>query len=162
MTVLNKVVKKVPIRYGCQSLIGTLSTRPVDWGNYFSLIVGEENADVRIANMWAENLKDAESKFLDGEVELTIYQHQKEDGRTLSWALVTDDRIPDDYLYNKLCFTGTSSPPADIITDMFDIVGDPDGELEQYIDPISYYSKKGNMEYNPETGIIRVSYKKGD
>lgn len=134
-----------------QSLIGTGRERPVSWGNYFEVQEG------RVMNMWAENLEHLVDTGVlqDGKVEVNIYT---DIDKERSWVLVIDERVPVDYLYNKLCFTGYYMPPIEVAEHVFSIVGDPNNEIEQWTDRVSYYKKRGS-EYNPETGIIttRVS-----
>lgn len=149
--------KMLPIRCACQSLIGVGSHRPVSWGNYFWLY-DDESGSIRILNMWWENLKSltrAHNSFLaapiqNGVVEVRIYTDQK---LKRKWGIVTDKRVPPEYLYNKLCYTGYLMPTEEIAKSIYDLLGDPENEFEQYTDPVSYYKKRG-AKYDPEKGII--------
>lgn len=142
---VNKV--KLPAVVGIQSLIGTSRERPVSWGNYFSL---NSLHNPRVVNMWAENLEHlVNTRILDDIlIEGWLYENKK-----VQWFLVDDVRVPIDYLYNKLCFTGSFLPSFEIAEHMFNIVGDPEYELERWIDEISYWKKRGSS-FNPKTGII--------
>lgn len=134
-------IKKVRAAVGMMSLIGVGDTRPARWGNYFSLY----DPAVRVANMWAENLVTLvqNGTLEDGMVEVKIYND--------AYALVVDERIHSDWLYNKLCFTGSRAPSLEILRDMYSIVGDPNNEIEQYEDPKKYWEDRGATYSN---GII--------
>ena len=129
-----------------ESLIGTGYERPVSRGNYFWVKEG------RVMNMWAENLEHlVKTKVLsDKKVEVNIYTDIE---TKRSWVLIVDARVPVDYLYNKLCFTGYYRPPLAVAEHVFSIVGDPNNEIELWHDPVEYYKKRGST-YNPKTGII--------
>jgi hypothetical protein len=132
--------KFVPALVGGMSLVGVGSKRPTSWGNYFWLRSGQ-----RIANFWAENLEDAVGKFLpDGLVKIRDYGDV---------AIIIDKRIPQDYFYNKLCFTGFGRVDTAIIKNMYDFLGDPENAFEEYSDPVAYHAKKGN-HYDPKTGTV--------
>lgn len=140
---------------GMSSLIGVGPERPCGWGNYCS--VQYEGTDIwglRIWNMWAENIRAADAKFnLDGEmVAEVLYRDDKPIG-----AVVTDKRIPDDWKYNKLCFTGGPGITAEEATLLYGVVGDPGNELEQFTDPKSYHEKRGWTW--SESGIISKQIK---
>lgn len=77
------------------SLVGILGTPPVSFGNYCSVKEGY------LINLWAENLEDLTyRKILDDTMEALEFG----DGL----FLVTDPRIPLEYLHNnKPCFTGS-------------------------------------------------------
>lgn len=143
--------KLINAKVNSQSLIGTSRERPVSRGNYFWVKEG------RVMNMWAENLEHlVKTKVLkDGKVEVIIYTDTENDH---SWVLVIDSRVPEDYLYNKLCFTGFYRPPIEVAEHVFSIIGDPNNEIELWTDPVTYYKKRG-LDYNPETGLMttRVS-----
>jgi len=156
--------KMLPIRCACQSLIGVGWKRPVSWGNYFWLY-DDESGSIRILNMWWENLEAltyAHNSFLaapiqDRVVEVRIYTDQKMKRR---WGIVTDKRVPSEYLYNKLCYTGYLMPTEEIAKNIYDLLGDPTNEFEQYTDPVAYWEKRG-AKYHPETGIVSY-YPKGE
>lgn len=143
--------KMLPVRCASMSLIAIFDERrPVSWGNYFWLYYDEkmEYDEVRIINMWWENLEAL--SLQNGVVEVKIYTDPETKKR---WGIITDQRVPPKYLYNKLCFTGYSMPSKEIARDMYDLLGDPENEFEQYTDPVSYWDKRGG-KYNPETGIV--------
>jgi hypothetical protein len=125
--------KTLEAKVGTMSLIGTGHSRPVSWGNYFWLSKGP-----RIVNFWAENLESAVSLFLsDGMVRVRVYTDGDKD-----FGLIDDDRIPEDWYYKKLCFTGGYLPSEAILKDMYEYSGTIE-EMEQHTDPVSYYAKKG-------------------
>lgn len=139
-------VVKLPARSCGSSLIGVGGNAPFGWGNYFYL-----RGYARVVNMWLENMEAlVQSGVLqDRTIEGVLYEHHQN-----KWFLVTDARVPADYLYNRLCFTGYSRPPLEIAEDMFDrLGGDIYGALEEWTDPVSYWEKKGGS-YDPKTGII--------
>ncbi len=162
-------IVKVPAVIGMMSMIGVSHHRPCSWGNYFSLAGAPYP---RIANMWAENLVTLVQNrtLLDGAVKVKLYEdlsreetdHVELDNPAFMfrrqnhfYAIVVDDRIPDDsWLYNKLCFTGCLRPHIDIIRDMYKVLGDPTNAIEEYEDPKNYYAKQG-AEYDEKTGIVR-------
>jgi hypothetical protein len=115
---------------GEQSLIGVMGEAPYSWGNYFGLSGGP-----RIVNFWAENLRIANRKFkLNGMVNIREYGGQ---------AIIADDRIPKEWYYDKLCFTGSSQPSIEVITDMMSYHGDPNNEILQFTDPKAYWDIRG-------------------
>jgi hypothetical protein len=141
-----KFEKVVPAVIGMQSLIGTSNQYPLSWGNYFWLHNGP-----RVLNFWAENLQAANNKFLtDGMVQ--IVEWIWDEGRT---CIIKDERIPQDWYYQKLCFTGGGHVPVDIATDIYELIGDPSFELEQFTDPVSYWAKRGG-QYFPN-GCVRFN-----
>ena len=146
---------KIEAKVGMESLIGVGKERPSSWGNYFWFRSGE-----RCLNMWAENLETAVERFLDdGMVECAVWDVPSSDSRGFSsFAIVIDRRIPQNWLYQKLCFTGGYGVDLATATEMYELVGDPDNELERWSDPVSYYDKRG-MKYNPATGIISCEIK---
>lgn len=134
----------LPIQCGMMSLIGVMGDAPHSWGNYFSLASGP-----RILNFWWENLEAADKQFnLLSTVKVRRYKTTEGD-----WAIIYDDRIPQEWYYNKLCFTGGRYPPLYILKDIYAHLGDPNNEIEQFIDPVSYWSKR-NATYNSKNGII--------
>jgi hypothetical protein len=144
--------KSIAPAVAMHSLIGTGPERPCGWGNYFSL--HDKGRAVRVLNMWMENLEDATNKFLDdGLVKIRLYR----DGER-AWCLIDDPRIPADYYYNKLCFTGAPHPPFEVVCDAYAHLGDPHNELEQFTDPASYYAKRGGR-YNAESGSVSYTIK---
>lgn len=140
-------IKKIPAKVGMMSLVGVKQqNKPVSWGNYFWI------SDIRIVNMWAENLETLVSNktLEDKMIELKIYYvNQKTHG------LVIDKRIKSEWLYNKLCFTGGSLPPIECIKDMYSIVGDPENEIEKYENPEKYYADRGHIYKN---GIVTYKF----
>jgi hypothetical protein len=136
-------VETIQAKVGIMSLIGTDRGRPVHWGNYFSFTNG-----MRCLNMWAENLQSAVPLYLlDGLVEVAVWDSR--------YAIVIDPRIPKDWLYQKLCFTGCRAPSVVAAREMFEVVDNP-SELEQFTDPVSYYAKRG-QRFDPVTNTIYAS-----
>lgn len=137
--------EKVPAKVGMMSLIGASGKPPISWGNYFWLQNGP-----RVLNFWAENLQYARIEFLhDDMVNIKRYEE---------WCIIADDRIPNEWYYDKMCYTGGKRPPYEAAVEFFAYHGDPTNELESFTNPVAYYHKKG-AEYNINTGII--SYKVG-
>ena len=145
-------IMKIPAAVGTRSLIGVGKQRPCSWGNYFWFDgINYRDKGWRVLNMWAENLQDAKEKFLeDGMVQIRTYEYEDK-----KFCIIDDDRIPEDYYYNKLCFTGYYRPSAEVAKEIFDYLGDPDNEYEQYVDPVKYWDDRGWV-YNPETGIRTI------
>lgn len=138
-------VKVIP-RVSTMSLIGVSGKKPVGWGNYFWI------DNIRIVNMWAENMMDAVPLYLtDDLIEIIKIEHQ---GKV--WGVVTDSRLPPNWVYKLPCFTGYYGIPKDILVPLWSYMNWEPAELEQYTDPVSYYAKKPGHEYNPETGMLRV------
>lgn len=140
----------LPAYVSSQSLIGTGPDRPCSWGNYFWI------GEVRILNMWAENLETARERFLPDN-QIKVLRHGNH-------AIVIDDRIPNEWFYNKLCFTGSGgSISLDVAFVFYSILGDPDNELEQFVDQKSYYAKRGGMTRNTgEYNIITYNQESRD
>ena len=134
----------VKAKVGGSSMVGVGKQRPCSWGNYFSLSSGP-----RILNMWAENLKDANEKFLsDGLVKIRNYGEQ---------AIIIDDRIPQEYYYNKCCFTGgRGGITLEVARDIYSLLGDPTNELLQFINPKEYHELRGETYKVCDDGMIIV------
>jgi hypothetical protein len=141
------VRKKVAARVGSMSLIGVGGEPPYGWGNYFDLRNGP-----RVWNFWAENLQAlVENGTLDdGMVDIIEYPS--------GGCIIDDRRIPKDWYYNKLCFTGGSRPTKEEAQEIYTYLGDPTNEYEQFVAPVSYYKKRGG-DYNPKSGIIKYTIK---
>jgi len=156
-------IMKLPARIGSMSLIGVGKQRPCSWGNYFDFATGSRagGPDIRCVNMWAENLVTVREWVLtDGLIECAVWHEVKiRNGNKfgIKYAIVVDSRIPVEWFYQKLCFTGSYNPSVETAREMFALVGDPDNELEQYTDPVSYWQKRGSS-YDPKTGIIRTNF----
>lgn len=129
----------VVARVGAMSLIGVMGTPPVAHGNYFSLWCG-----IRIVNMWAENLEDAAAKFLkDGLVKIRYWKDH-------DVGIIIDDRIPAEYFYDNLCFTGCGRPATEVILEMLKFRPIPEDRSEEYTNPRLYHARRGN--YASEDG----------
>lgn len=144
--------KKVPAAIGCMSLVGIHGKAPYSWGNYFDLAVPRnKNGQIvwggRVANMWAENLTALvkDKTLSDGMVEVMMYDDE--------FCIVVDPRVPVEYLYNKLCFTGSYPPRIEILQEMYEILGDPGNEIERYVSPEKYYTDRGHSYKN---GIVTM------
>jgi hypothetical protein len=130
------IEEKVFATVGWHSLIGVRGKPPHSWGNYFWLEAKNiMDHGTRVLNFWAENLEAAKKRFLtDGAVTIKRYE---------DWCIIDDRRIPNDWYYNKLCFTGGGCPPVEQLKELYEYLGDPTNELEQFTDPESYYKKRG-------------------
>jgi hypothetical protein len=125
---------------------------PLSWGNYFSFPSYTQFNEIRAVNIWAENMKRlVEIGVLDdGHIVGYLFNEDKK-----SWFVVCDDRISNEWLYNKFCWTGYSIPKnIEIATEMFSIHGDTDNELEQITDPKSYHAKRGGEYVKTENGFF--------
>lgn len=130
--------KYIPASVGGMSLIGVGPQRPCSWGNYFWFMTGQ-----RCLNMWAENLKSAVGLFLpDGQVKVIEYHDTSRTPDGYKFAIVIDERIPKDWLYNNLCFTGGYRPTKEIAEDIYGILGDPNNEMEWWTDKEMYHAKR--------------------
>jgi hypothetical protein len=150
---------KIPAYVGCHSLVDVGKERPTSWGNYFWFASKKEDlisdSAIRCLNFWAENLDSAREQFLtDNEVEVILYEEGWD--KKKQWAIIVDERIPKDWFYNKLCFTGGWNPPIYALKEMYDILSDEEYEFEQFIDPISYWEKRDSEWRN---GIVRTQVK---
>ena len=133
----------IPIKIGFTSQVGICmppNDEPASWGNYFELIDPQNKENymgIRVVNFWAENLKLANKRFaLNNNVKIRRYS---------DICLIDDERIPINFYYNKLCFTGNGVPSLDIVRDMYNYLGDPDNEIEKYESPETHYAKKGGI-----------------
>ena len=98
--------------------------------------------------MWAENITAADKEFsLDGEMEALVYEDGFQDSAVYDHycAIVVDPRIPKEWRYDKLCFTGYGRPPIEVAKEMYEALGDPTNEFEQFTDPRSYHAKRGEI-----------------
>lgn len=140
MQEIEKNRKRIPINIGMTSLIGVHGIPPFSWGNYFWLVDGG-----RVLNFWEENLIAANQQFnLGGEVDIIYFEGNPEE-RYKGYCIIDDKRIPQDWYYNKLCFTGTYRPSKEIAKIIYDYLGDPDNEFEQFINPENYYLRRGGI-----------------
>lgn len=97
--------KKIPPKCYMKSLVGTIGEPPYSHGNYFTF----SEPQVRCLNMWHENMVHLAKKDVIDDIEVEIY----EDGDK-AWAVVVDDRVPDEYIENEPCYTGYDAPPKRI------------------------------------------------
>lgn len=135
MTILTKEAT-----VGSKSLVGIRpGPYPLSFGNYFCLGDG-----TRVLNFWAENLEEARTRFLpDGRVEVREWEWISPNVGSMRACIVFDPRIPYDWYYNKLCFTGFGRPPEKVVREIYALLGDPDNELEFYDDPELYHARRG-------------------
>lgn len=135
-------VMKVPAVVGMHSLIGTRGKFPLSWGNYFAL----SEPEVYVLNFWAENLEEAVKRFLkDGLVQIRLYKFEVS-GVERQVCIIDDPRIPTDWYYNQLCFTGNGSRlTAEVAKEIYDYLGDPNNQYEQFSDPEMYYARQGGV-----------------
>jgi len=88
------------------SLIGVHGDPPYDHANYFRFSNGP-----RCVNMWMENMTHLREKGVIGpQIEVEVWENEGQ-----SWAVVVDDRVPDDYIQDSPCFTGYAAPPESIL-----------------------------------------------
>lgn len=135
---------------GGMSLVGVHGKPPHAHANYFWLQCGS-----RVLNFWAENLQAAVKEFSLDDVKIRRYK-----GEGYDVCLIEDARIPKHWYLRKLCFTGGSIPPINVLEDIFNYAEHHyllavENELEQFTDPASYYAKKG-WGYDPKTGIVSI------
>ena len=89
---------------------------PLGFGNYF----GFHAPGYKCINMWAENLTEWVKRNEATDIEVAIFGDK--------WAFVIDERVPQDWLYPKLCFTGGPWPPAGQMKEILDYAGRPHGD----------------------------------
>jgi hypothetical protein len=143
-------IRKVPAQVASQSLVGAGKERPCEWGNYFDLLVeGKGRRLIRVLNFWAENLTHLTNTGVleDGLVQIYDYG---------LWCIIQDPRIPQNYYYNRCCFTGSTLPTINIARSIYEILSDPSNEIELWTDPESYYEKRGSV-YDRKTGLVRTT-----
>jgi hypothetical protein len=131
---------KVSPAIGEMSLIGVRGRPPHPFGNYFSL----RHEGLRVLNFWAENLKGATAFLPDGQLQIRVWSWEEHPGcRPGKVCIIDDPRIPADWYYNKLCFTGFGVPPIEIARQIYAHLGDPYNEFERFTDSEMYWARKG-------------------
>lgn len=124
---------------------------PYDHANYFS-----DTDGYHYLNIWAENLQHLETIGIPQPYEVALFsdgEHQ--------WAVVTDERIPKEYLNNKLCFTGYYQPPREIVVEIEKLLGsEVTPLLELYDDPRRYYARRGQQRL--QGGVLRLDQEIGN
>lgn len=156
---------KIQAVVGMHSLVGIgKSEYPKSFGNYFSFWTSRKDAidgtSIRCVNMWSENLEEARKRFFDdGLVEGVLFT-QEEEEYTQRWFVVDDPRLPSkEWLHNKFCWTGTCAPRnKEVIREMYSIHGDPENELERFLDPKTYHAKRGGEYITTKDGFSCVKY----
>ena len=152
-------VHKIPLAASEHSLIGVNGYPPHTWANYFSFYVegvsGLESGSLRCLNFWYENAQGAISRFCNDRLIRVRVWGWKTPKTSLPCrvCIVDDARIPDNWYYNKLCFTGWGYPPTDVVRDIYNHLGDPTNELERFTNPLKYHERRGGV-YNEKTGTI--------
>lgn len=154
---------------GMMSLVGIggasdPSRYPLSFGNYFSLVYESTRENpwdgLRVANFWAENLREAAGRFLhDGMVSVLMWEWEgknKDKYFPLRTCIIDDPRIPAEWYHNKMCWTGSYRPPLEVAQQMYAVRGDATNELEEWTDPVSYYAKRGGVYRN---GIVSYTIK---
>jgi hypothetical protein len=160
----------IPAVVGMMSQVGIGSKEyPLSFGNYFDFANDDRKSmfytSIRCLNFWAENMTEARRRFLpDGNVDVLLYAGPEHEGRfedkdghnvikyNPKWAIVDDKRIPADWYHNKLCFTGCRRPPMKFAKEIYEYLGDPNNEFEQYTDPKTYYDKRGWVYH--DNGVV--------
>lgn len=140
------VKKYIKAEVTCQSLVGVNTTEyPVSFGNYCWV------DNIKCINMWSENVEQAAQQFLsDGKIGGWYFTEQRKDNE-VKWFIVDDERIPTEWLYNKFCWTSGAIPSIELLQEMYSIHGDANNQIEEFIDPKSYYAKQGH-EYTILSG----------
>jgi hypothetical protein len=145
--VIKSEILKVNPAVGMMSCVGIRASPPVAFGNYFSL----RHEGLRVLNFWAENMKAAQQFLDDGLVQIRVYSWDDEDHVTKGkgrCCIIDDPRIPPNWYYNKLCYTGFGRPPQEVGRLIFEYLGDPTNEYECYTDPQMYYARRGKRYYS--------------
>ena len=153
---MNITFEYIPAKVGMMSLIGPGRERPTTWGNYFWFAKGPSGSwedGYRCVNFWAENLNTLVERGVlqDGLVKVKVYDKK--------WALVLDDRIPENWYHYSLCFTGCYRPSLEIIKDMFATRGDPENHQEEFTDPVAFHAKHGRVYKDLGNGVCSIGYK---
>jgi hypothetical protein len=159
---LTSSIRLVTARAGMQSLIGVGHRLPVPWGNYFSLYDGTQ-----IVNMWVENMEKLvrNETLEDGKILIRYFEQDymyqpwhvidpsksKEENKkpdlkraTAKWGVVVDERVPKDWLYQPLCFTGGTIPPKTVILEMYRLTGYSGFKMWEYLEPETYHKALGH------------------
>lgn len=127
------------------SLIGVWGEPPHAWANYCWIAKkgASRGEQFKVLNMWAENIEAAVKQFNIGDtMEALVYQNA---------AIIIDSRIPLDWRYDKLCFTGgsgindASDPIDEVMGEAYEYLGDKNNEVEQFTNPILYYARRGQV-----------------
>jgi hypothetical protein len=149
---MKKEYVEIPPKYDLHSCVGYNITGPESFpmkcmGNYFWFTDPNGlSIDSRCLNMGLESMKEASRRFLNYQnIKVVRYTELK---RGYSWSIVVDTRIPKDWLWPHLYWTGANVPCMEILLDMYAEVGDPTFELEQFTNPASYWEKRGGHYSN--------------
>ena len=106
-------IKRIPTKVGSRSLLGIINaTYPLGWGNYFGF-----SPKYKCINMWCENMGEWARRNEASDIEVAVFGEK--------WAFVVDERVPEDWLYPKLCFTGGPWPTAKQMKEILDYAGRP-------------------------------------
>ncbi len=107
-------IKRIPTQVGYMSLVGIITAQyPLSWGNYFSF----SPVYYRCINMWAENMEEWARINNATDIEVAVFDEK--------WAFVVDERVPEEWLYPELNFTGGPWPKAKEMKEMLDYAGRP-------------------------------------
>lgn len=106
-------IERIPPKVGYESLVGIINAKyPLGWGNYFGFW-----PKYRCINMWSENLREWARRNQATDIEVAVFSDK--------WAFVIDERVPADWLYPELCFTGGPRPTAGEMKEILDYAGRP-------------------------------------
>lgn len=98
--------RKIEASVGRHSLIGVHGDPPYDHANYFNFASGP-----RCVNMWLENMSHLkEIGAIKKDIEVELWKSKER-----LWAVVVDDRVPNDYIQDSPCFTGYGPPPESVL-----------------------------------------------
>jgi hypothetical protein len=136
------------------SLVGIYGEPPVSHGNYCSVNEGY------LLNMWAENLEDLTSKgILDGKMKAIKFGRGN--------YVVVDERIPEEYLNKKPCFTSCNGGFEDGDKRMIHHLCDNSVDLNKCLCDQGIFSwnkayvgkgLKGGMCYECRVDITEIKY----
>lgn len=114
-----KTVKRLPAQVGCVSLVGINTDKyPVGYGNYFSL---NQMYGPYIVNMWAENFEEIVRRNRMADIEVTVFAREADPRQCI--GVVTDERIPAEWLNKKFCITGHGWPSVAICKAVHEFMG---------------------------------------
>ena len=108
-------IKRIPAKVGFESCVGVGLggiEYPLGFGNYFGFW-----PDYKCINMWSENLREWARRNNASDIGVAVFSDK--------WAFVLDPRVPEDWLYPKLCFTGGPWPKAKEMKEILDYVDLP-------------------------------------
>ena len=120
---------EIPPIIAFESLVGISDNKyPLSFGNYF----GFSNPDdptfsgIYCVNMWAENLREIKKRLNLETIEILRLTSEKD----RPFCFVKDERIPEDWLNDKICYTGCMHMTMLMKATIFQLAGLPtDNEI---------------------------------